>query len=238
MVAASFRSVIVLLALALIPAGAWAADYGYAEKMNAIALKPGYHFYPDNDFFDFWDIDREDMQSLMFEAAYERKLNRYLGLELGLGYFSSSEDYRNVLYDDDSSDIEIENWYLSASLKGYLPVCEYFYLYAGGGPDIYHTRGDYTYKSGNSRYSADEETFSFGAHALAGMEVMLVPDPGPDVYDAPVGLFAEFRYSWVEVKDPDEDVIDDINDFAGTNFGSNDLDVGGSQIMLGLRWHF
>ena len=238
MVSTAVRALLLFLALALIPTGAWSADGGYLDKKNAIALKPGYHFYPSNYFFDFWEIDRDDLNDLMFEAAYERKLNRLLGLEFGLGYFSSSKDYHNVLYADDSSDIEIENWYLSASLKGYLPVGEYFYLYAGGGPDVYFTKGDYTYKGETFKFRTEEDTFSFGAHALAGMEVMLIPDPGPDVYDAPVGLFAEFRYSWVEVKDPDEDVIKDINDFAGTNFGSNDLDVGGSQLMLGLRWHF
>lgn len=238
MVSARVWAWVVFLVLVLAPTGVLAAEGKHWEKMNAIALKPGYHFYPTNDFFDFWDIDRDDLHGLMFEAAYERKLNPYFGLELGLGYFSSSEKYHNVLYAGDTSDIEIENWYLSPSLKGYIPIHEYFHLYAGGGPDVYYTKGDYTYKDEDFKFSTDEDEFSLGAHVMAGAEVMLMPDPGPDVYNAPLGLFFEFRYSWVDVKDVDEDVIDDINDFAGTNLNSNDLDAGGSQLMLGLRWHF
>ncbi len=57
-------------------------------------------------------------------------------------------------------------------------------------------------------------------------------------YKTPVGLFVEYRYSWVDVDNLDEPVIDDINADFGTSYSANDLDVGGGQFLFGLRWHF
>jgi hypothetical protein len=234
------RILSVVFALLLLPVASWAQDNaGHLQKMNAFAIKPGYHMYQSNDFFDFWDIDEDDMSSFMFEVAYERKLNQIFGIELGLGYFKSDETYYPFGL---SSEIDIENFYLSPTIKGYLPVCDYFYLYAGAGPDIYFTRGDYDLE-GNIRgiavdYSEDEEEFGFGGHVLGGMEFYIIPNPGPNQYDAPLGVFIEYRHSWVEVDDVDEDTIDIVNQALNEDFGPNNLDVGGSQIMAGLRWHF
>jgi hypothetical protein len=42
----------------------------------------------------------------------------------------------------------------------------------------------------------------------------------------------------VEVDDVDKDTIDLVNQALNEDLGPNNLDVGGSQIMAGLRWHF
>ncbi|WP_027371480.1 outer membrane beta-barrel protein [Desulfovermiculus halophilus] len=233
------RAFVIFVLIALFPAFCWAAqDSGHLAKKNSVAIKPGYHFYPDSDFFDFWGNDADDLSGFMFELAYERELNDYLGLEIGLGYFSSKEKYHNVLFLGDSADLDIQNTYVSPTLKGYLPLCDYVYLYAGIGPDIYYTYADFDYDSAVLSYSNDNDEFSLGAHVQGGMEVYLFTEPGAGLYDWPVGLFVEYRYSWVDVEDLDQPVVSDVNKSLDTNYGENDLDVGGSQVMMGLRWHF
>lgn len=209
-------------------------------KNNALAIKLGGHFYEHgDDFMDFWGIDEGDMKSFALELAYERKIARRLGIELAFGYFKSNETYRHVLFIDDTSDIEIENFYLSPTLKCYMPANDTFVFYIGVGPDLYYTDGNYEYRATGFSYDAKDDFFSLGAHGLAGVEWYVCKNPAAHgLHDAPVSLFLEYKYSWVNVDDADRKVIDDINRYFGTAYNKNDLDVGGHIVFIGLRWHF
>ena len=211
----------------------------YLLKKNAVGFKLGYHFYESSDFTDSWDIDEEDMHSFAFELAYERKITPTLGVELSFGYFKSDETYHDVLFANDSSNIEIENYYLSPSLKCHIPVTKTLLFYFGGGPDLYYTQGDYEYRTTGFSYDADDDFVTFGLHGLAGIEWYFYKYPAKSGwYDSPVSLVLEYKYSWVEINDADEEAIDDLNDAAGLNLSKNDLDVGGHMAFVGIRWHF
>ena len=220
-----------------------AAGYGeekpsYLLKKNALGFKLGYHFFESSDLTDFWGIDEEDMHSFAFELAYERKITSTLGIELSFGHFKSDETYHDVLFVDDSSKVEFENYYLSPSLKCYIPVTKAFLFYFGGGPDLYFTKYDYEYKISGFSYGADDKFVTFGLHGLAGIEWYFIKYPAKSgLHDIPVSLVLEYKYSWVEIKDADEEVIDDLNS-VGLNLSKNDLDVGGHMAFIGLRWHF
>lgn len=224
------------------------AGYGeerssYLLKKNVLGFKLGCHFFESSDFTDFWDIDEKDMHSFAFELAYERKITPTIGIELSFGHFKSDETYHNVLSwftgFADSSNIEIENYYLSPSLKCYIPVTKTLLFYFGGGPDLYYTEGDYEYRTTGFSYDADDDFVTFGLHGLAGIEWYFYKYPARSGwYDSPVSLVLEYKYSWVEINDADEEVIDDLNAAAGLNLSKNDLDVGGHMAFIGIRWHF
>ena len=216
-------------------------------RNNAMALKLGYHFYVDSDFTDFWMVKEEDYNGVAFELAYERELIKYLGLEIALGYHKSNKtySYTNLVYSGDRSTMEttLQNTYLSLSLKPHLPLGSSFQLYLGGGGDFYYTHskmeGDYQ-RGGTAIYiNHSEENFTFGFHGLAGLEVLLLKEPARyGVADMPMSLFLEYKYSHVLVKGVDENVVKDINSFAGSSVGSHDLNTGGHLVFLGLRWRF
>lgn len=220
------------------------AGYGeekpsYLLKKNSLGFKLGYHFFESSDFTDFWEIDEKDMNSFPFELVYERKITQILGIELSFGYFKSDETYHNVVFVDDSSIIEIENYYLSPSLKCHIPVTKTLLFYFGGGPDLYYTQGDYEYSTTAFSYDVDDDFVTFGLHGLAGIEWYFYKYPARNgCYDAPMSLVLEYKHSWVEINDADEEAIDDLNDAAGLNLSKNDLDIGGHMAFIGIRWHF
>ena len=87
-------------------------------------------------------------------------------------------------------------------------------------------------------YGADDNFVTFGLHGLAGIEWYFIKNPAKSgLYDAPVSLVLEYKYSWVEIKDADEEVIGDLNS-VGLNLSKNDVDVGGHMAFIGIRWHF
>ncbi len=236
------RTVLLFLVMSLcLVLTAQAEDQAHhLQKKNSFAFKPGYHFYPDSDFLDYWHINREDMSGFMFEAAYERALQDILSLEFGFGYFRSSTSWNNMRQTEFSSDLKLYNWYFSPALKAKLHITDLLYLYCGAGPNLYLSKANFKYHSEQYELTKkrNEYELSLGGHVLAGIEFYILPQPGPDSYDWPLGLFLEYRHSWVQVKDLDQELVQDINQAAGTNLHSNDLDVGGGQLMLGLRWHF
>ena len=216
-------------------------------RNNAIAVKVGYHFYVDSDFTDFWMVDPDDYNEVAFELAYERELIKYLGLEIAMGYNKSNKtySYTNLVYSGDRSTMEtdLQNLYLSVSLKPHLPLGSSFQLYAGVGGDFYYTHakmeGDYE-RGGTAIYiNNSEELFTFGLHGLAGLEVVLLKDPARfGVFDMPMSLFVEYKYSYVMVDGADKHVVKDINSFTGSSLGSHDLNVGGHLVFMGLKWRF
>lgn len=203
---------------------------GYAQeiaehltKTNAIAFKFGCHFYEhSDDFMDFWGIDENDMRGFAFEIAYEKKMARNFSIELALGHFNSSVTYGNI------STIAINNTYLSPSLKYHIQISDTANIYVGAGPDLYYTDGDYIYTGPPLSYGIGENAFSPGGHGLVGIEWYVLKNPKEyDFYDAPMSIFFEYKYSYVEVDDVDKATLN-----------NHDLNVGGHMTFLGLRWHF
>ena len=216
-------------------------------RNNALALKLGYHFYPNSSFTDYWKVSKEDFDGFVGEISYERELVKYLGLEVALGYYGSSKQfsYNNLVNSGDraSLDATISNTYLSLTLKPHFPLSRWFQVYFGAGGDVYYTYTDFKgrYTRGGSSTSLDnnDNKLAVGFHGLAGAEVLLFEGPWEKgVYDMPMSLFLEYKYAYVPINDFDENMINRINSFAGSSVGSHDFNAGGQSIFLGLRWKF
>jgi len=227
-----------LFLIMAVNAGA-AEERAHLLKDNAFSIKAGYHLYAGNDFMDFWGMDQKDFNGFVGEVAYDRRLYQYLWLEVAVGYFQSGEEYGGARVAGDNIDLTITNAYLSPTLKLVFPLTDFFTFYAGAGPDYYYTLSKLKYQEGGLTYDKDEGFSSFGAHGLAGIEIYILKRPTDfGFWDAPVGIFFEYKYTWLPVKDFDEELIKDFNAANGTSYESNDLDVGGSAFFGGVRWHF
>jgi hypothetical protein len=208
-------------------------------KNNALSFKIGPHIYGDNDYMDFWKVDKVDFIGATGELAYERKISQKLSIELSLGFFRSTDDHKGVLFSGDSSDLTIKNLYLSPSAKWSIPIHNSFVFYLGIGPDYYRTRKFHFYKFGSIHYEISETFNTFGLHGLIGVEYYFFKQPVQyGFYDLPVSLIFEYKYSWANIDDADKVLIDNINNFFGTTHSYNDMDVGGHIIFLGIRYHF
>jgi len=216
-------------------------------RNNALAVKLGYHSYPNSDFSDYWQVSKEDFDGFTGEIAYERELFKYLGLEFALGYYGSSKNYsyNNLVSSGDQArlDATISNTYLSLTLKPHFPLSRGFQVYFGGGADLYYTyvefAGIYTAGGSSTSLNNSDNKLAVGFHGLAGAEFLLFEKPfEKGVYDMAMSLFLECKYAYVPIKDFDEDVIKRINSFAGSSVGSHNFNAGGPSIFLGLRWKF
>jgi opacity protein-like surface antigen len=216
-------------------------------RKNALAVKLGYHFYPTSDFTDYWKVSQQDFDGFVGEIAYERELVKYLGLEVGLGYYSSNKQYfyNNLVSSGDQAtlDATITNTYLSLTLKPHFPLARWFQVYFGAGGDVYYTYTDFkgSYTRGGSSTSLDnsDNKLAVGLHGLAGAEVLLFEKPWErGVYDMAMSLFLEYKYAFVPINNFDEAMINRINSFAGSSVGSHDFNAGGHFIFTGLRWKF
>lgn len=220
----------------------WGVSHAQSDpstgRKNAIALKAGYHITEDSDFTDFYHIDKKDYNAFVGEISYERKFNPYLGIEAAGGFFSSSKFYVNVLFSSDNLDTRFSNFYISPSLKAYLPIKD-LRLYIGAGPDYYYSVVKINYNLGTFSYNDTKSYNSFGFHGLAGIEYIFYKNPGEHgFFDSPVGFLIEYKYSKVTISDADEDAINYLNSNLGTSFSKHDLEAGGHNIMAGFRWHF
>lgn len=209
------------------------------ERKNSVALKAGYHTYEGSDFMDFWGVDKKDYDGFVGEISYERKFSKYLAIEAAGGFFSSTKSYSNTLLASDNLDTKFTNYYISPSIKLYLPLSN-FNFYIGAGPDYYYSVVKLEYVTpGGINYSDSKRYNSFGYHGLAGIEYLFYRKPGEDnFYDAPVGILIEYKYSKVTIGDADENAIDYLNANLGTGYPKHDLEAGGHTFLAGLRWHF
>jgi opacity protein-like surface antigen len=216
-------------------------------RKNALAVKLGYHFYPSSNFTDYWKVSKQDFDGFVGEIAYERELVKYLGLEVGLGYYGSNKQYSysSLVYSGDQArlDATITNTYLSLTLKPHFPLSRWFQVYFGAGGDVYYTYTDFkgSYARGGSSTSLDnnDNKLAVGFHGLVGAEVLLFETPWEkNVYDMAMSLFLEYKYAYVPINDFDENMINRINSFAGSSVGSHDFNAGGHFIFTGLRWKF
>lgn len=120
-----------------------------------------------------------------------------------------------------------------------MPVSKILLFYLGGGPDLYYTEGGYKYKIADFFYDADDDFLTFGLHGLVGIEWYFYKYPAKsEWYNSPVSLVVEYKYSWVEIIDADNEVTDNLNNVFKLNLSRNDFDVGGHIAFIGIRWHF
>jgi opacity protein-like surface antigen len=222
------------LFLTVTPVHAQQADY--QTRDNSAALKLGWYSYPDDTFYDFWGTD----DSYNFELAYEHKVKPDIGIEVSVGYMQTTHSSANTLFVGDSSDMDIENLYISPTLKFYHPLNDLFVLYAGAGPDFYFTWTEHSYSAPglSSRLDKSDSFRTLGFHGLAGVDWYIYTEPSSIELKTPVSIFLEYRYSQVEIGDADELVIDSVNNILSRSFSKHDLDVGGHTINTGIRWHY
>lgn len=210
------------------------------DKQNAAAIKFGYHFYDNNDFEDKWGIDSS---SICPEISFEKKLTKKFSVEISGGFFSTETNY--TYYINSSSfinyNMDLKTYYLSPSIKYFLSKNDKFSLYLGLGPDFYHC----VFKGNgflNSKINTDFEDkhYIFGAHALLGTEFIVYDNPSKhNYYNAPTGIFFEYKYTYANKGDFDKspsDIFENLN--PNINIDSKDLNAGGHTIFTGLRWHF
>jgi opacity protein-like surface antigen len=229
------KILIVVVGAVLLSATVYAQDTSLQlDEKNALAIKLGYKWYEDSDVFDFWGLNNNDFDVFVMSLAYERMLRPRMGLEVGWGFFRSSEVYPS------GSDLTITNWFISPTLKYYFPVGDSFVFYGGAGVDYYNTTWDHIVKypaftsaSGHDRFN------SFGLHGLGGIDWYFFKNPEKHgFYSAPVSLFFECSYTWLPIDDVDDKEIQKRNAALGESNPKHELDLGGIMFFLGLRWHY
>jgi len=144
-------------------------------RNNALAIKLGYHYYPESDFTDYWKVGKQDFDGFVGEISYERELVKYLGLAVSLGYYLSNKQYfyNNLVYSGDQAilDATISNTYLSLTLKPHFPLSRWFQVYFGAGADVYYTYTNFKgiYTRGGSSTFLDNNGHQLGnEHGSAG----------------------------------------------------------------------
>jgi opacity protein-like surface antigen len=229
------RVLLFMVGAVLLSATVYAQDTSLQlDKKNAFAIKFGYKWYEDSNVFNFWGLNNNDFDALVTSLAYERMLRPRIGLEVAWGFSKSSEVYPS------GSDLTITNWFISPTLKYYFPVGDSFLFYGGAGVDYYNTEWDhivnrptFTYEYGHDRFN------SLGLHGLGGVEWYFFKTPEKHgFYSAPVSLFFECQYTWLEIDEVDDREIREINAQLGQSYPKHDLDLGGIMFFLGLRWHY
>ncbi|MBW1714283.1 MAG: outer membrane beta-barrel protein [Deltaproteobacteria bacterium] len=231
----SLRKILLLaLGVVLLSGTVYAEDAPlHLDRKNAIALKLGWHWYETSDVFDFWHFNENNFDCPVWTFAYERMIRERLGIEVSLGLFESSES------NTAGSDLAITNIFISPTAKYYLPMGDSFVFYAGAGFDYYNTKWDHKY-SGAFTYAYGHDRFNtFGLHGLGGVDWYIFKDPEKyGFYGAPVSLFLEYQYTYLNIDGADDRVIRERNAQLGESNPTHDLDLGGSMVFLGIRWHY
>ena len=231
----SLRKILLLaLGVVLLSGTVYAEDARlHLDKKNAIALKLGWHWYETSDVFDFWHFNENNFDCPVWVFAYERMIRERLGIEVSLGYFKSSES------NTAGSDLTITNIFLSPTAKYYFPVGDTFVFYAGAGLDYYNTEYDHKY-SGAFTYAYGADHFNtFGLHGLGGVDWYIFKNPEKyGFYSSPVSLFLEYQYTYLNIDGADDRVIREGNAQLGQSNPTHDLDLGGSTVFIGIRWHY
>ncbi|MBW2218723.1 MAG: outer membrane beta-barrel protein [Deltaproteobacteria bacterium] len=222
---------------------------GYKDKKMSIALKLGTNYNVDSDYTDFWEPNLSWSKFWPREVSYEYKLFKKIGVELALGYTTMDGESRNISAmpaaagetKDDRAKIDLANIYFSPSAKLYFPVMDSFSVYGGIGPDFYNSRGDLLYqRTGDSTYSTKSNVskFGYGAHGMIGVEYYFFKNPTKhNLYNWPVSIELQYKYTWATVEKIDKKLIDDMNEELGASYPYNDINVGGHMVTIGVRWH-
>lgn len=217
------------LAQGIEPVPAW-------ERLNSVSLQAGHIIAAKSDFSDFWPTEND---SDTISLAYERMIGPRTGVEVMLGRVFSTEsgktDLEEKFYSKFSAPtLAVSGKYYSSPIAG-----DALAFYAGAGVDYAVAQSKMTYKLGTVTSRMDDKNHVFGLHALLGGEYVLLKDPvSKQYYDAPVGIFFEYRYVWMSINNADKEIIADLNDRGLYDEPYHDLDMGGHAWQIGLRWHF
>ena len=205
----------------------------HLQKKNACSLKLGWHWYEQSNVFDFWHFNQNNFDATVWVFAYERKIRERLGIEVSLGFFKSGE--ANTV----GSDLSITNIFVSPTAKYYFPAGDSFVFYAGGGLDYYNTKYDHKYSNAFTYQYGSDRFHTFGFHGLGGVDWYFFKAPEKNgFYGAPVSLFLEYQYAVLEIDDVDDRVLRERNAALGESNPTHDLDLGGSTVFFGIRWHY
>ncbi len=227
---------------------------GYKDKKMSIALKLGSNFNVDSDYTDFWEPDSTAPRFWPREVSYEYKFFKRIGIELALGYSTLDGESRNIsampaaadATKEDRAKVDLANIYFSPSAKLYFPIGDSFQVFGGIGPDLYDSRGDLLYeRRGDSTYSTKSKVskIGYGAHGMFGVEYFFFKNPSRhNLYNWPVSIELQYKYTWATIEEMDKKLIDDINDpIVGITLGTqpqyHDINVGGHMVTIGIRWH-
>jgi hypothetical protein len=231
---------VILMSLVILSLGAeGAAAEDPFQRKNAIAFKLGAQFFSDSEFTDFWGIDDGNLIGPVLEIDYDRKIIDFLFVGVTLGYAGADKKSDMLAVDNAAVNVGLNNLYLSPTLKALAPLSESLSLYGGLGPDIYYADYDIEISLGDAKTRITDDRFSFGAHALIGLEWLFYKKPVRDGWlDAPLGLVFEYKFATVPVNDYDQKAIDLVNTGLGTSYSANDFAAGGHFLSIGLKWHF
>jgi outer membrane protein with beta-barrel domain len=216
-------------------------DTDYSDKKVSIALKFGTNsdYGADSDYKDFWSPNTNWTKFWPREASYEYKFTKKIGLELALGYSTLEGGAHNMFTAGDSSTTDLANIYFSPSAKLYFPIKESFSIYGGLGPDLYNCMGDILYDDAQSyRTKSNVSKWGYGAHGMIGAEYFFFKNPAAhNMYNWPVSIELQYKYTWVMVNELDKKLINDMNTELGTSYSANDINVGGHLVTIGVKWH-
>jgi opacity protein-like surface antigen len=233
-----FLVILALIFLTLSAGNAFANDvwYGPFDMGYSVSLSAGRTYLSPSDFKKFWDLSSTYDG---FTFAAEKKFNRVAALEAAIGSLHYHDRVHGVFSSDDSVNADIQGYYLAVTPKFYLRTTETSAFYIGGGPAYYNVEIDLDYSTFSDSGGFDETFQVLGAQAFAGAEIIFFRKQSlTGDFDAPVSLFIEYRYSWVNIAEADDEFIDDVNAMAGTSDNSHDLALGGNAGYFGLRWRF
>ncbi|MBN1827748.1 MAG: outer membrane beta-barrel protein [Deltaproteobacteria bacterium] len=221
---------------------------GYLEKNNAVALKFGAAFFPDNDFMSYYRMPRGDYYDYVGEFSYERRFLDRFGIEVAFGYTHAEETYTSETVlgylggspvARTSQDFQIRRFYISPSVKVYMPVRPDALFYLGAGPDYCLAGLEMKATIDGTSFDVSDDKSAYGVHVLAGFEYYFYKFPGKEgLIDTPVSFIAECRYAWITVDNADEELSAAYGREKGTALPLHDLAVGGHTVMVGFRWHF
>ena len=230
-------AIVLLLVCAVVPAGM--AAEGFLPRKNAVAFKLGAQIYNQSDYTDFWSNNNGSLTGPVFEFDYDRRIFKFLFVDVSLGYAIADQDATGIPIDTASSSVNLNTLYLSPTLKALAPLNNSLFFYGGIGPDIAYASSEIEISIGGAKTRISDSAVGLGGHALVGLEWLFYKKPARDGYlDAPLGLIFEYKFAFIPINDFDQDAIDAINAGLGTNFSSNDFDAGGHYLFVGLKWHF
>lgn len=215
------------------------------DRRGSLALKIGANMNSDSDFTDSWDFS-PGVKFYPLEFAYEHRFGKLLSIELPIGV-KKMEDSANYA-SGSSSEIDVTDFYFAPTLKFNFRTGNASLLYLGIGGDVISNRGTLTYHRAASRtnsaarYSLDVSETTWGAHGIVGFEYFIVQDPlEKGLYDLPVSIGLEYKYTWAEIDEYDADLIKLLEKdpvIGNDPFNTTKFDTGGHTLTFLLRWHF
>lgn len=211
------RRVAVALTLAATAIFASAPAHGEIERPHSLAFKVGYHVYPNSSYFDLSEEvgvgSAQDLsgQSLeLFDYTYQWPSRWSLNASLLGGYYQEV-----VLSQTQQQSIFVHTMTVTPlyRLAG-SDAIRAWQLYGGAGLGRYGLNARFDFSTGSP---LEIHTYTLGYHALIGAEYR---------FNEQTGFLIEGKFSRARIQ------------FSTEEFGGLEIDVGGLNILTGVRLHF